>query len=100
MSTSSSSSGEPANTTLTVGMRIRRLRMAQQWSLTTLALQMRRAAVDLKKTAPSAESLKVMISKWEHNRLAPNEFNRRLLAAALKVRVTDLGLTEDPDFFW
>jgi transcriptional regulator with XRE-family HTH domain len=100
MSSSSSLPDEPANTTVSVGKRIRRLRMAHRWSLNQLAWQMRRAAVDLDKTAPSVESLKVMISKWEHDRLAPNEYNRRLLAAALKVSVADLGLTQDADFVW
>ena len=50
--------------------------------------------------AAAVSSLKPMISKWEHDRAQPDENNRRLLAAVLRVTVEDLGLAEDPDFVW
>lgn len=45
-------------------------------------------------------ALKIMVSKWENDRVIPGEFNRRLLAESLEIRVADLGLSEDPDFAW
>jgi len=45
-------------------------------------------------------SLVIMISKWEHDAKIPNHYNRHLLAEALQITVADLGLPEDPDFFW
>lgn len=81
------------------GRRLRRARMACRLSQIQLAQRMRDIAVDHGGTATRA-ALKVMISKWENEVKAPNEYNRRLLAAALGVTVADLGLPEDPDYIW
>lgn len=48
----------------------------------------------------SVESLAVMISKWENCKMEPDQYNRHLLAEALEVSVTDLGLEVDPDFYF
>jgi transcriptional regulator with XRE-family HTH domain len=48
----------------------------------------------------SVESLAVMISKWENCKMEPDQYNRHLLAAALEVSVTALGLEVDPDFYF
>ncbi|GGQ83867.1 hypothetical protein GCM10010166_62600 [Couchioplanes caeruleus subsp. azureus] len=85
---------------MTTGRCIRRRRKAKRWSLRRLAQQMRRVAAKRHDVAPSEDSLRQMISRWEHDRIAPSEYNRRLLAEALDVKVADLGLTEDPDFPW
>lgn len=83
------------------GERIRRLRMAHRWSMGLLARELRR---ELRRRGeqlpPSVISLKQMISKWENDKKTPNEYNRHLLAEVLEVTVADLGLTQDPDFFW
>lgn len=84
---------------LSFGRRLRRARMARQWSQLHFAYRMREVAKTHGRTATLA-SLKVMISKWEHDVKLPNEYNRHLLAATLGVTVADLGLTEDPDFVW
>jgi len=74
--------------------------MARQLSLHKLALRMQREARRRHEAAAAVSSLKCMISKWEHDRIAPDEYNRRLLAASLSVTVEELGLTKDPDFVW
>ncbi|GGN37753.1 hypothetical protein GCM10010109_63990 [Actinoplanes campanulatus] len=84
---------------LSFGRRLRRLRMRQGWTQLVLAQRMRDIAVDHGGTAELI-SLKAMISKWENGHKEPDEFNRRLLAAALGATVADLGLAEDPDFLW
>ena len=43
-------------------------------------------------------SLKIMLSKWENNHKVPNQYNRHLVAQALGLEVSDLGLWADPDF--
>jgi len=73
--------------------------MARHWSHVQLAQRMRDVAATHGGTA-SLQSLKVMISKWEHEHKIPNEYNRHLLAATLEMSVTELGLAEDPDFVW
>lgn len=88
-----------AHPRLTFGRRLRRARMRQGWTQLVLAQRMRDAAVDHGGTAELI-SLKAMISKWENGHKEPDEFNRRLLAAALGATVADLGLSEDPDFLW
>ena len=84
----------------TPGERIRRARKARQWSQQQLAQQMRLHAGKRGDPAPAVSSIKPMISRWEHGKAEPNEYNRRLLAAVLEVSVEHLGLTEDPDFVW
>jgi hypothetical protein len=96
---SSGCSADNADPEPSFGRRLRRARMACRLSQIQLAQRMRDIAVDHGGTATLA-ALKVMISKWENDVKAPNEYNRRLLAAALGVTVTDLGLPEDPDYMW
>ena len=100
MSSSDSPQDETTDQERTPGARIRRARKARQWSLQQLALQMRLHARKRGDPAAAVSSLKPMISKWEHDRAQPDENNRRLLAAVLRVTVEDLGLAEDPDFVW
>ncbi|GIM95704.1 hypothetical protein Ato02nite_074970 [Paractinoplanes toevensis] len=85
---------------MTPGARIHRARLARQWSLQQLALHMRLYAAKRGDPAPGVLSLKPMISRWEHDKAKPDEYNRRLLAAVLQVTVADLDLPEDPDFIW
>lgn len=96
---SSGLEADNADPELSFGRRLRRARMACRLSQIQLAQRMRDIAVDHGGTATLA-ALKVMISKWENEVKAPNEYNRRLLAAALGVTVADLGLPEDPDYVW
>jgi transcriptional regulator with XRE-family HTH domain len=84
---------------MSVGRRLRRARMARQWSQVHFAQRMRDVAASHGRTA-TLPSLKIMISKWENGAMVPNEYNRHLLAATLQVTVADLGLSEDPDFVW
>jgi hypothetical protein len=100
-STMDSSRGEAGNASPGPGFGrlIRRARMACRLSQIQLAQRMRDIAAEHGGTATLA-CLKVMISKWENEVKAPNEYNRRLLAAALGVTVADLGLPEDPDYLW
>ena len=84
----------------TIGRLIRRTRWKRHWSLTQLAQQMRYEASRHGEVAPAEDSLRQMISRWENDRRVPDEYNRHLLAAALGVEVSDLGMTEDPDFVW
>lgn len=100
MSSSDSPHDGKADRGRTPGARIRRARKAQRWSLQQLAVQMRLFAGKRGYPTASVSSLKSMISGWEHDRAEPDENNRRLLAAVLKVTVQDLGLTEDPDVIW
>jgi hypothetical protein len=93
------SNGASADPGLSFGRRLRRVRMACRLSQIQLAQRMRDTAVDHGGTATLA-CLKVMISKWENEVKVPNEYNRRLLAAAMGVTVADLGLPEDPDYIW
>ena len=79
------------------GRRLRRARLARRWSQTQLAQRMRDVAVGHGGTARLA-SLKIMLSKWENNHKVPNQYNRHLVAQALGLEVSDLGLWADPDF--
>lgn len=88
-----------ANSGLSFGRRLRRLRKRQGWTQLVLAQRMRDMAVQHGGTAELI-SLKAMISKWENGHKEADEFNRRLLAATLGTTVADLGLPEDPDFLW
>lgn len=100
MSSSDSRHDESTERRATPGARIRQARMGRQWSLQQLALQMRLYAGRRGDPAPAVSSLKPMISRWEHDKARPDEYNRRLVAAVLQVTVEDLGLDKDPDFVW
>ena len=95
----SSARNEPEQPEMTTGRRLRRARLRRRWSQQQLVMQMHLVAAGRGGTA-SNEALKIMVSKWENDRVIPGEFNRRLLAASLGIRVVDLGLSEDPDFVW
>ena len=83
--------------TKTVGRRLRRLRMQSGWSQPVLAYHFLAVAATYRR-AVEKDSLVKMISKWEGDRIVPDQFNRRVLAEVLGVTVADLGLDVDPDF--
>jgi transcriptional regulator with XRE-family HTH domain len=89
-----------SSTQVTTGARIRHLRKQNKWTQARLALQLELEAPEKNYKPPKTTSFKSNISRWEKDLQIPNEAHRRLLAAALKVEVSDLGLTEDPDFVW
>lgn len=82
------------------GGRIRRLRTAHHWSMETFAKELLAELRRREMKQPTVVSLKNMISNWELDKKTPNELNRHLLAHVLEVTVADLGLPQDPDFFW
>jgi ribosome-binding protein aMBF1 (putative translation factor) len=81
----------------THGRRLRRARMARQWSQLQLAHRMREVGADHRGTA-ALHSLLIMISKWENDRKHPNQYSLHLIAAALEIDVESLGLPVDQDF--
>jgi transcriptional regulator with XRE-family HTH domain len=91
---------DTANKKRRTGRLIRRARMRRQWSQTRLTHQMRLVARARGLVIPEDESLKPMLSRWERGHKRPGELYRRLLCEALGIRVTDIGLTEDPDYVW
>ena len=82
---------------LTYGRRLRRARLAKQWSQLQLAYRMREVGAEHRGTA-TLHSLLIMISKWENDRKHPNQYSLHLIAAALDVDVASLGLPVDQDF--
>jgi transcriptional regulator with XRE-family HTH domain len=90
------SSSKPAKP----GARIRRQRKRKKWTQERLAKQMELEALKRGYPPPKTASFQTYVSRWERHLQVPDETNRRLVAAALKVEVSDLGLTEDPDFVW
>ena len=82
---------------LTFGRRLRRARMAKQWSQLQLAHRMREVGAE-RRGAATVASLIIMLSKWENDRKDPNQYNLHLLAEALEAPVESLGLPVDPDF--
>ena len=81
----------------TFGRRLRRARMAKQWSQHQLAYRMIEVGAKHRGSARLG-SLLIMVSKWENGRKVPTQYNRHLLAATLEISVEDLGLDVDPDF--
>jgi ribosome-binding protein aMBF1 (putative translation factor) len=81
----------------TFGRRLRRARMAKQWSQHQLAHRMIEVGAKHRGSARLG-SLLIMVSKWENGRKVPTQYNRHLLAATLEISVEDLGLDVDPDF--
>jgi hypothetical protein len=82
---------------LTFGRRLRRARLAKQWSQLQLVHRMRVVSAAHRGTA-TIPSLMIMLSKWENDRKRPNQYNLHLLAASLDIPVTTLGIRVDPDF--
>lgn len=81
----------------TFGRRLRRARMARQWSQLQFAYRLREVGA-LHRGAAELDSLEMMISRWENDWRRPNQYSLHLLAAALGVPVASLGLPVDPDF--
>jgi ribosome-binding protein aMBF1 (putative translation factor) len=81
----------------TYGRLLRRARLAKQWSQLKLAHRMREIGAE-HRGAATLHSLLIMISKWENDRKHPNQYSLHLIAAALDVDVTSLGLPVDHDF--
>jgi hypothetical protein len=81
----------------TFGRRLRRARLARQWSQLQLAHRMREVGAAHRGAATMA-SLLIMLSKWENDRKHPNQYNLHLLATALEIPVFELGLPVDRDF--
>jgi hypothetical protein len=92
-----STSDDAAPELLTFGRRLRRARLAKQWSQLQLVHRMREVGAGHRGTATIA-SLLIMLSKWENDRKRPNQYNLHLLAASLEVPVAALDLPVDPDF--
>ncbi|GAA0547719.1 hypothetical protein GCM10010172_31910 [Paractinoplanes ferrugineus] len=82
---------------LTYGRRLRRARLAKQWSQLQLAHRIREVGAKHRGVA-ALHSLLIMISKWENDRKRPNQYSLHLIAAALEIDVTSLGLPVDRDF--
>lgn len=99
MDASTGDASNAARPEFSFGRRLRRFRMRRRWTQLQLAQRMRDVAAKHGGTA-ELRSLVIMISKWEHDAKIPNHYNRHLLAEALQITVADLGLPEDPDFFW
>jgi transcriptional regulator with XRE-family HTH domain len=85
---------------VTPGARIKKMRRQKKWTQERLAKQLELEAREVHYVPPKTASFESMVSRWERDLQVPEEINRRLLAAALGVEVSDLGLTEDPDFVW
>lgn len=81
----------------TYGRRLRRARLAKQWSQLQLAYRMRDIGAE-HRGAATLHSLLIMISKWENDRKRPTQYSLHLIAAALEIDVTSLGLPVDQDF--
>src|SRR3954468_17032359 len=90
-------SGDESAEHFTFGRRLRRARLAKQWSQLQLVYRMREVAKSHHGTA-RVDSLMIMMSKWENDRKRPNQYNLHLLAASLDIPVEALGLPVDPDF--
>ena len=82
-----------------IGEWLRYLRRRRGWSQGDLARNMVAVAADFGGTA-ELRSLKPMISKWENNKIEPDQYNRHLLAETLGVDVAELGLSVNPFFAW
>lgn len=79
------------------GRRLRRARLAKQWSQQQLAHRMRQVGTE-HRGAATLHSLLIMISKWENDRKRPNQYSLHLIAAALEIDIASLGLPVDQDF--
>ncbi|GAA2470675.1 helix-turn-helix domain-containing protein [Winogradskya humida] len=80
--------------------RLRKIRKARDWSHQQLARRMVLAGKNRKGRTAKAASLVRMQSSWENGGQVADERNRHLLADALEVTISDLALSEDPDFIW
>ncbi|GLZ00846.1 helix-turn-helix transcriptional regulator [Actinoplanes sp. NBRC 103695] len=76
---------------LTVGDRIRRRRAHLGWSQAVLARRMKRIDAQYRDRTDQS-TFATYTSRWERNKVLPDEYNRRILAKALRVDVSDLGL--------
>jgi hypothetical protein len=79
-----------------LGCLLRRARRTRQWSQPRLIHEMRRVAGVEGKRLPCNESLKAMISRWENDRQVPDDFNRAVLCAALRIPLAAV----DPPWPW
>ncbi|MEU7909320.1 helix-turn-helix transcriptional regulator [Actinoplanes sp. NPDC049118] len=95
--TSARAADNESEESFTYGRRLRRARMARQWSQLQLAHRMREVGAEHRGTA-ALHSLLIMISKWENDRKHPNQYSLHLIAAALEIDVESLGLPVDQDF--
>lgn len=82
---------------LTVGERIRRCRDLLGWTQARLARRMKSWDEKYRDTTEQS-TWATYVSRWERNVVEPDEYNRRILAMALNVEVTDFGLTVNPYF--
>ena len=85
---------------MTVGQRIRHYRKLRGWNQPQLMVRMAKVAEGHGGTATTHDGLRSELSKWENDRVKPDQHNRRLLAETLGVTVADLGLDQDPYFQW
>jgi transcriptional regulator with XRE-family HTH domain len=73
---------------------LRDARRARGWSQAQLMHALRRQAAEEGLAVPSAESLRIMVSRWENGRIQPDETYRRYLCAAYGTDATSLGLRD------
>jgi transcriptional regulator with XRE-family HTH domain len=85
---------------MTVGQRIRHLRKLKGWSHLQMILRMEEVSRGHRGTATTRAGLRSQLSKWEGDRITPDQHNRRVIAEALGVTVADLGLVQDPYYKW
>ena len=97
MNLAGSTAGGGSSPRLAFDRRLRRARLAKQWSQLQLAHRMREVGAAHRGAATIA-SLLIMLSKWENGRKRPSQYNLHLLAVSLDIPVAELGLPVDPDF--
>ncbi len=74
---------------------IRTSRQARGWSQARLIKALEAEAARDGRRLPGAESMRVMLSRWENSHAVPDEAYRRYLCSALDVDEHELGLTTD-----
>ncbi|ROO52800.1 hypothetical protein EDC02_7744 [Micromonospora sp. Llam0] len=74
--------------------------MQRGWTQVRLVKAMQDEAARRGMALAKSESLQANLSRWERDRQVPDQLHRRVLGAALDVRVEHLGLDVDPDFPW
>ncbi|GII22589.1 hypothetical protein Pme01_21860 [Planosporangium mesophilum] len=89
------SEGTPNGRNHTPGSVIRRVRRQRGWSQQRLIFEMQRVAPRLGMTVPAPESLKAMLSRWENGHQVPDAYNRRLLAAGLRIPESTFDMPSD-----
>ncbi|MGW5384036.1 hypothetical protein [Nocardia sp. NPDC003963] len=77
------------------GREIKEARDELGWSQTRLIAELRALAAQRGFHMPGAESLRVMVSRWENGHCRPDEFNGHLLCAALHLPCREAAAGEE-----